>query len=567
LSHSQGSLFNPEAWSAALEKYGAATQFTVNLYDDEQRIVCGSAPSSPIFAVFEKYGYDPGIFLACARECVAQTVERPAVMVAPAYGLAVVGTSLLLEGSIVGAAVAGYALIGFSPSSAIEQLAHEAHIPFHELWNVVRKLQPVPRRRLSVLGELLQVLGDAILRENYRMRQYEQAALKAEAADRAKDQFLAMVSHELRTPLTAILGWSYVLSHPKSSAEMTSQASKIIERNAAIQKQLVDDLLDMSRITSGKLQLNVEPVELTSVVKDALDVVRLAASAKRIELRLRLDPDETEITGDRSRLQQVVWNLLSNAIKFTPAGGWVEVQVERSDPYVYITVADNGKGIKQEFFPHLFVPFSQDDLSSTRRYSGLGLGLTIVRHVIELHGGTITVNSGGEGQGATFRVGLPIRAVRTKPVEAGTTGARPIVTASVPARLEGLRALVVDDQADARDLLTAVLTQFGVQVMNASSCAEALASLLENDKRQNRPDVLISDIGMPDEDGYALIRKVRNLEPDQGGLVPAIALTAYARTEDRARALAAGFQAHLGKPIDPEELKMVIAGLTGRLAA
>ncbi len=581
MSHSQGFLFKAELWNAALNKYGAVTRLTVNLYDDEQRIVCGPAPSSAIFAVFEKYGYDPGIFLDCARKCLAQTaeaVERPAVVVTSPHGLAVVGTSLLLEGSIIGCAVAGYGFVDFLPSWAIEQLEHEAHIPSHTLWNVVRKLQPATCPRLSVLGELLQVLGDSILRDDYRRRQSEEAAMKAEAvvkveaaakveaATRTTDQFLAMVSHELRTPLSAIIGWAHILADSNSGAEMTSKAREIIERNAAIQKQLVDDLLDVSRVTSGKLQLNVEAVELTSVVKDAMDVVALAASAKDIELRLTLDPDATEITGDRNRLQQTVWNLLSNAIKFTPGGGWVEARVERSDPYMYVTVTDNGRGIKQEFLPHLFDPFRQDDLSSTRRYGGLGLGLTIVRHIVELHGGTITADSAGEGQGATFKIGLPIRAVRTKRVRSGTARAR-IVTESLPIRLDGLRVLVVDDQPDARDLLAEVLTQYGIEVVTASSCAEALASLVENEKRRSRPDVLISDIGMPDEDGYTLIRKVRSLGAEQGGLLPAIAVTAYARTEDRARALAAGFQAHVGKPIDPEELKMVIAGLTGRLAA
>jgi CheY-like chemotaxis protein len=377
-----------------------------------------------------------------------------------------------------------------------------------------------------------------------------------------------MVSHELRTPLSAILGWSHILSDPRRNSEMESKASAIIERNAKAQGQLIDDLLDMSRITTGKLRLEFQPIELTSIIKEALDVVRPMASAKAIDLRHQFDTKAAEVTGDADRLQQVVVNLLSNAIKFTSPGGWVEVRLERRDPDMQIIVSDNGRGIKTEFLPFLFDRFVQADVATTRRYSGLGLGLTIVRHLVELHGGTARAESKGEGQGAKFIVRLPIRAVRSTANESETE--RLPGTSrdfDAPLRLKGVRALVVDDQADARELLAAVLEQCGVQVTLAASAAEALALLIDAEGKEERPDVLISDIAMPGEDGYTLIHKVRDLGPEHGGNVPAIALTAYTRAEDRRRALAAGFQAHIGKPVDSQELKTAIAGLIGRLSA
>jgi CheY-like chemotaxis protein/two-component sensor histidine kinase len=347
---------------------------------------------------------------------------------------------------------------------------------------------------------------------------------------------------------------------------MASKATEIIERNAKAQAQLIDDLLDMSRITTGKLRLDFQPIDLMSVIKEARDVVQPMASAKAIDLRVRFDTDVAEVTADADRLQQIVGNLLSNAIKFTASGGWVEIRVQRSDPDMEIVVSDNGKGIKAEFLPYLFDRFVQADVTTTRRFSGLGLGLTIVRHLVELHAGTVTAESKGEGQGATFTVRLPIRAVRSTVSESKQEpqGSKTFRDLDVPVQLEGVRVLVVDDQADARDLLATVLEQSGIQVTLAASAAEALARL-SNAGKEDRPDVLISDIAMPGQDGYTLIHRVRDLGPEHGGDVPAIALTAYTRTEDRTRALAAGFQAHVGKPVDSLELKRAIAGLIGRL--
>jgi CheY-like chemotaxis protein len=332
---------------------------------------------------------------------------------------------------------------------------------------------------------------------------------------------------------------------------------------------LIEDVLDVSRIIRGKLHLNTRPVELTSMIEAAIDTVRPAAQAKDIRIESRLDSSIEPILGDGNRLQQVVWNLLSNAIKFTPKGGRVEVQLSivsgqlagTTDKYVQIQVSDTGKGIAPEFLPHVFDRFCQENSSTTRAYGGLGLGLAIVRHLVELHGGTVHADSPGEGQGATFSVQLPLVSRLTdvtnqSPVESTVEDSVPLD--NLP-DLNGLRVLVVDDEVDARDLLTTVLGQYGVEVTAVATANEVLEAL-----PRLKPNVLVSDIGMPGQDGYALIRKIRALGAEQGGEIPAVALTAYARAEDRIRAIASGFQLHMPKPVNPEELVAVVANLAGR---
>jgi signal transduction histidine kinase/DNA-binding response OmpR family regulator len=392
----------------------------------------------------------------------------------------------------------------------------------------------------------------------------------AQEANHMKDEFLATVSHELRTPLNAVLGWARMLRSSNLDAETAGRALETIERNARSQAQLIDDLLDVSRIISGKLRLDVRPVEIVKVIEASIDAVRPAAEAKNIRLQPILDRVGDIVLGDATRLQQVVWNLLSNAIKFTPKGGRVQISLSRVNSHLEIVVSDTGQGISRQFLPYVFDRFRQADSSSTRHHSGLGLGLAIVKHLVEMHGGEVRADSIGEGKGAIFTVSLPV-SIRhhRKPGAKGddaNLGSLGETEASLGASpLAGLRILIVDDEADARDFLSAMLGQGGADVKAASSAAEVL-DLLAAAPPEELPDVLVSDIGMPIEDGYALIRQVRSLPPAQGGQTKAIALTAYARFEDRMRALASGFQMHVAKPVEPAELTMVILSLMGRPA-
>ncbi|HZH33099.1 MAG TPA: ATP-binding protein [Pyrinomonadaceae bacterium] len=404
-----------------------------------------------------------------------------------------------------------------------------------------------------------------LLRQQRAEEERVRLLIKAEEANRTKDEFLATMSHELRTPMTAILGWAQLLrSHTLSEADF-ERALEIVERNAQAQNKLIDDLLDISRIITGKLRLDVRAVELSSIVAATVDALRPTAEAKDVRLQPLLDQQAGLVSGDSDRLQQIVWNLLSNAIKFTPKGGRVQVRLERVDSHVEIIVSDTGKGIGAEFLPHVFDRFRQADGTSTRRHGGLGLGLSIVRQLVELHGGTVGVESDGEGRGATFYVQLPLLLARRKtdagaPARRHPTAGGNGVSFDCPPTLEGLRVLVVDDETDTRHLLRTVLERCGSEVTTAASAAEALAAFT-----QSKPDVLISDIGLPEEDGYELICKLRAAEAaGAGGRIPAIALTAYARVEDRVRALNAGFQVHVPKPIEPVELLAVVASLAGR---
>jgi signal transduction histidine kinase len=405
--------------------------------------------------------------------------------------------------------------------------------------------------------------------ERARLLVLEQAARKqAEDANRIKDEFLATLSHELRTPLNAILGWAQVLRSGKVDAPTTERALEAVERNARAQAQLISDLLDVSRIITGKLRLELRPVELSRILDAALDSVRPAAEAKEIHLHIVPGQVAGPFVGDPDRLQQVFWNLLSNAIKFTPQGGTVEVRLrhtpEGNPPtpqMAELAVTDTGMGIRPDFLPYVFDRFRQAESTTTRHHGGLGLGLSIVRHLVELHGGTVAVESQGEGQGTTFTVRLPVRlGAESARIErrAGEpdTGSNLVNDCEL---LAGLHILVLDDEADARELLLTALEQCGARVTAVSSVPELLEAL-----DRETFHVLVSDIGLPGEDGYSMIRKVRARGAVRGGNLPAAALTAYARTEDRVRALSAGFQMHLSKPIEPAELVATIAALARR---
>jgi PAS domain S-box-containing protein len=387
-----------------------------------------------------------------------------------------------------------------------------------------------------------------------------EARRQAEEANRAKDEFLAVVSHELRTPLNSMLGWARLLRSDKIDAASFERGLETIERNVRSQAQLIDDLLDVSRIVTGKLRLDVQPVEVASCVRAAIDSMRIATEAKRIRLEATLDPTAGPVSGDPDRLQQIAWNLLSNAIKFTPKDGTVRVRVACVDSHVEIVVADSGQGISPEFLPFVFDRFRQADASITRSAGGLGLGLAIVRHLVELHGGSVRAESEGEGRGATFTVTLPLMPIERDGGEIATRAPREVETASslleCPPELAGVKILVVDDEPDAREMLKAMLEGCEAEARTVASAAEAL-QLLD----VWAPDLLVSDIGMPGEDGYALIKRVRERGPARSGNVPAVALTAYARYEDRMRALGSGFQMHVAKPVDPAELLLVIHSL------
>jgi len=437
------------------------------------------------------------------------------------------------------------------PSGAIRWMSTNARAIYDETGK--------PVRMLGATIDTTQRKAAEEEREQLLVR--EQAArAEAEAASRMKDEFLATLSHELRTPLNAMLGWTQLLRTRKFDEATAARALETIDRNTKSLSQLIEDVLDVSRIITGKLHLHVRPVELVPVIEAAIETVLPAANAKDIGIEARLDSSSGTVLGDANRLQQVIWNLLSNAVKFTPKGGRVEVQLELIDSRVQIRVSDTGQGISSEFLPHVFERFRQADSTTTRSHGGLGLGLAIVRHLVELQGGTVHAQSPGVGQGATFIVNLPSRAVRLAASEPESVQGmvRDEVPTLSPGILNGLRVLVVDDEADARELLTTILGQYGAEVTAVARASEVLETL-----QRLKPNVIVSDIGMPGEDGYALIRKVRLLNAEQGGQIPAVALTAYARAEDRIRALAAGFQLHIPKPVNPEELVAVVANLAG----
>ncbi|HET7671372.1 MAG TPA: ATP-binding protein [Burkholderiales bacterium] len=404
----------------------------------------------------------------------------------------------------------------------------------------------------------------AVAIDNAHLYERERAArAEAERMGALKDEFLATLSHELRTPLGAILGWAQVLRRRRSSEADVGEGLDAIERNARVQKQLIEDLLDMSRITSGKVRLDIQPVEPAGFIEAAIETVRPSAEAKGIRLQKILDPLAGPISGDPHRLQQVLWNLLSNAIKFTPRDGKVQVILQRVNSHVEISVADSGIGIKREFLQHVFERFRQADASSTRHHGGLGLGLSIVKSLVELHGGSVHVHSDGEGLGATFSVHLPVTAVQRPGMpERLHPAAAAASSPFLPTDLAGLTILVVDDHPDAQRLLQRMLADCGARVLAAGSAVEALGVL-----EKEPADLLVSDIGMPNVDGFELLRRVRALPAERGGQIKAIALTAFARTEDRTRALRAGFLAHVSKPVDPSELVATIASVLGRVTA
>ncbi|HEX8620200.1 MAG TPA: ATP-binding protein, partial [Thermoanaerobaculia bacterium] len=390
--------------------------------------------------------------------------------------------------------------------------------------------------------------------DNERLLTSERAARsEAERASRTKDEFLATLSHELRTPLSAILGWTQLLSGSGNSPEEISEGISVISRNARVQAQIIDDLLEMSRVTSGKIRLDVQEIAIADVIRAAVATVQPAAEAKGVHIETLLPPLGHATTGDANRLQQVFWNLLSNAVKFTPPEGRVEVRLESQEPHLLVRVSDTGEGIRPEFLPHLFERFRQADSTTARRHAGLGLGLAIVKQLVELHGGSVEAASDGPGRGSTFTVRLPLVAAQQEPdVSDAAHGERralvlPLIDGT---RIAGVRVLIVDDEPDARDVARRMLEECGAEAVTASSAREALTLL-----GQREFDVVVSDIGMPNEDGYSLIRNIRQRWPN----LPAVALTAYAAADDRERTMTAGYQLHLSKPVEATQLISAVA--------
>jgi signal transduction histidine kinase/ActR/RegA family two-component response regulator len=413
--------------------------------------------------------------------------------------------------------------------------------------------------RIGDQTSALSTANDELAREVEERRRVEgerTAALERERdANRLKDEFLATLSHELRTPLNAVLGWTRVLRTTQVDDRTRNRALESIERNARVQTRLIEDLLEVSRIVTGKLRLQIEQVDLAAIVDAAVEVVQPAATAKRQHLITRIDARPAMTTGDPNRLQQVVWNLLSNAVKFTPPGGQVLVTLDRRDGYV-VTVSDTGPGIEPQFLPHVFEPFRQADATATREHGGLGLGLAIAKRLVELHGGTIAARPGQAGRGTTVDVHLPSVIDAPPPADAAAPLDLPSGGALPPPMLRGVRVLVVDDEEDARLLLQTALASYGADVTAAASAAEGLAAV-----DRQLPDVILSDIGMPHEDGYAFVRRLRARAAAEGGRIPAVAITAYASGRDRREADEAGFQAHIAKPFEPADVARVIARL------
>ncbi len=545
-------LFDSGTWSAALEKYGAATALTVTVYGLNGQIACGPLHRTPLFDLFTRHGYEPGILAECARRCLAQARERPAVVVAPEYGLAVVGTSLVLDGEIVGAAIAGYALVDFCRSAAIEQLAREAGVPLRELWDIARTHQPMPERRLLVQGELLQVLGDAILRENYRTRQLESTAARLVDESTAKDDFLAMLSHELRTPLTPIRAWARILKLGAHDPARSLRAAEVIERNAVLQTRLVDDLLELNRASRGTSALVLKVHDLADIVRSATETMVPDALDKGIVLDVEGPGESLFVEVDRDRVDQIFRNVLSNAVKFTPDAGRISVRVAGDAQWATITIRDTGEGIATEFLPFAFDQFRQQERGTRRRHSGLGIGLALVKQLTELHGGEVTIVSDGVDLGTEVTVRLPLTSAAVDVHPPPSTGELPDLT--------GLRMLVIDDQHDTLVVLQLMLEEAGAEVQLASDGSEALELV-----QRSSFDIVLCDVRMPLLDGYEFIRALQAL-PDAAP--PVIAMSGFASSADHLRTDAAGFAGHVDKPFDVRRLaaalEAAIGGRSGR---
>ena len=551
MPHTDQGLFRSERGRTALEKYCAVTHLTVRVYGADDGPLSGPIYPTLLYQLFAGGGDRSAAFVERLRPPPG---EHNSPVVVEDSGLATVGTVVRFEGDVVCTAVAGPVLVAHLTHQDAQRIVRASGVPFDAVWIAARKELPIPRPRLELYGELLQVVGETLLSDHYRSRRLEDALTRLETADRAKDLFLATLSHELRTPLTAIRGWMQILRAKNSDAAIMAHGLDVIDRNTKLQARLIEDLIDVSRAIAGKVDLDLRPTELAAVLDAAIDAVRPAADAKQIGLQAVFDAAGATVSGDRDRLGQIVSNLLTNAIKFTPAGGNVEVRLRRLHSHAEIIVRDDGAGIAAEALPHLFERFRQVNPSlTTTPGGGLGLGLALVKHLAELHGGTVRADSAGEGRGAAFTVTLPVlNDVRGHAEPAPREADR-------AARLKGIRVLVVEDHPDTRELMTMVLEGRGAFVTAVASAEETLIAL-----GRLKPHVIVSDIGLGRDDGYELMRKIRHLEAGGDDTTPAVAVTALSGAEDRDRAFAAGYQRHLAKPVDAAALARVVADLAGR---
>lgn len=538
-------LFDIAVWTPALQTYGAVTHLSVEVFNAANALAVGPAPPTPLVDVFARHGYDHGLFTDCARQCLAQAPGSRTVVVASSAGLAVVGTSLILEGAIVGAAVAGCALLDFPQTLLIERLARQSNLPVRELWDVARQQQPTPERRLVVYGELLQVLCDTILRENLRTRQFESAAA-------ARDEFLAVLSHELRTPLTPILGWSRMLRTSTDPAVI--RAADVIERNAQLQVKLVEDLLELNRAAQGKIVLDLKVLCLDDVLGAAVEALADIAEDKHITLTLVHAGERICVAADKDRLQQVFRNILSNALKFTPVGGAVAVILGRDGEWATATVRDTGEGIAPEFIPSMFQMFHQQEEGTRRKHPGLGIGLALVKRLAEAHGGTVTLTSEGVNKGTEVVIRLPWVAETPEAMQHSTREAK------LHDELRGIRVLVVEDAEDARDTARAMFEHLGADVLVAADGQDAL-NVLQNEE----VDVIFCDLRMPNMDGYEFILALRDRR--DGPQPPVIAVSGQASSADHRRTYAAGFDAHIDKPFVDTDLLLAVSAVRARQRA
>jgi len=540
-------MFDLSTWLPALEKFGAVTHLTVIVYAGD-RIACGPFHATPLHTLFARHGYDPRIFEACAHRCVSQVRDRQAVVLPLQDGLAVVGAPLVFDGQIVGAAVAGYALVDFVGSSAIEHLARAAGVPFGEIWDIARAQQPIPERRLKLQGELLQVLGEAILRENSRTRGSETAAAAFAAESAAKDDFLAVISHELRTPLTPIVAWARILKLGDDPARVR-HAAEVIERNALLQARLVDDLLELSRARLGKAALDLRVHDLNEVLRSAIEVIADDIQEKRLALDLVEAPEPLLVEVDEQRVQQILRNVLSNAVKFTPDGGRISVVLAQEGEVAAIRIRDSGEGITPEFISTAFELFRQQENGTRGRHAGLGIGLSLVKQLTELHGGRVTLESEGVGLGTQVTVQFPL--------VSGSLHAQAVRASDAAPDLGGRRLLVIDDTKDSRDAIQMLLEELGAEVRVAADGFEAVNML-----RGGAFDVVLCDLRMPRMDGFQFMLALRELPDDV--VPPVIAMSGLSSSADHLRTEAAGFAGHVNKPFDEQRLFVAIEAASAR---
>lgn len=545
-----GTLFSSDLWKPALEKYTEVTGLTVELFDADGRVVASPGPCTPLYALFAEYGHETELFSECARRCLSKPDNREVVVGAEYHGLTVVGTSLALGGRIVGAAVAGYASAGFSQVVVVQRWAQATRVPFDRLWDIMRRQSPMPERRLKLHGELLQVLGDALLRENLRTRQSEEMAAQLKAADAAKDEFLAVLSHELRAPLAPILGWAGVLKKLGGSPQVL-RAAEVIERNVLLQSRMIEDLLDMNLISHGSVRLDLRTQELTPLIRAALEPYVAEVERKSIRVAFADAEGPLCVKGDAGRLQQIFRNVVSNAVKFTPAGGSVRISIGREGQTAVIRIADSGEGIASEFLPMVFGMFKQQEHGTRREHEGLGIGLALVKRLTELHKGTVSVASAGAGKGAEVILKLPLVGEGPDRVQDAPDLAEPVTS------LAGLTILVVDDSDDALESLQILLRQLGARVEAAHDGREALELA-----RVANIDLVLCDLRMPRMDGYEFIREL-NRSPSKLN-PPVVAMSGQASEADRQRTRRAGFEAHIAKPFNEAVLVATVSAVVSR---